>query len=216
MLTENVIGATQASHYVASSGAIVPIATPSPSPTPSPTPNSNNLANQISTWQILFGATVDYSVTFNGQPTMRFNPGSCEVDANWYATKPGDHIVFKCMIKSASGSGRGGIIGFDVYGNHPGVNNPGGRLWEVSNCASGNDNDSFNSPKTWSYQYVPSGSDWTQMTIDVTIPSTVFSKTDYGESITPSQISGFIPWLGPMDSVSANIWFAQPELYVNP
>lgn len=173
------------------------------------TSNSKNLAGPISKWNILFGASVDYSVTYNGQPTLRFNTGKCEVNDGWIAVKPGDHVVFKCWIKTNPSSGRGGIIGFDVYGTY-------GRLWEVSNEASGNDNNSFKSPKSWNYQYVPYGRDWTQMTIDITIPSTTFTHNDYGQSITPQQIRGLIPWLGPMNSISASIWFAGAELYINP
>ena len=67
---------------------------------------------------------------------------------------------------------------------------------------------------------VPYGSDWTKLTIDVTIPYTIFQQSDWQQPLPhgPQQIVGILPILGASwnQGESASVWFADAELYINP
>ena len=229
-------------------GGTDPTTTPTPTVTPQITPISGtNLAPILGQWgnyhlynNIYYGsisnpqiAFADFTNTHNENPSIRLGPRNNynlyrEVNFHWLPVSPGDHVVFRCWIKTEASTTnyKGGIIGFDVYGpiaDYVNGVSDNGRLWEVSNCANGDDNDSFGDPKTWNYQYVSYGNDWTLMTVDVTIPDTVFTHNDYGKPKTPQQINGLIPWLGANWMKSdwttlelSTVWFADAELYINP
>ena len=162
----------------------------------------------------------DFSVTHNGNPSIRidgpptqYNPYR-EVNHEWIAVRPGDHVVFKCWIKANPSSiGQGGIIGLDAYGAQSRIleitpRNPQSSIWNIVNSVP---------TEGGSVIYVPYGSGWTQLTIDVTIPSTTYTHDDYGKSISPQQIVGLIPFLGTSwrQGESASCWFADAELYIN-
>lgn len=124
-------------------------------------------------------------------------------------------MVMKCLIKTdpSSIAGPGGIIGFDVYSDYE-------RILEVHPCTP--QEDVWQVPNDYHVHmiYVPYGSDWTQITIDVVIPNTVYTINDYGRALThgAQRISGLIPWLGASwnNGESASVWFANAELYINP
>jgi len=161
----------------------------------------------------------DDSVTYNGHSSIRltapnnYNPYR-EVNNDWIAVHPNDHVVFTCLVKTASGTGNAGIIGFDAYGSSS-------RILEVHTCT----------PQTaiWNMKngvpvqggistYIPYSSDWTRLTLDVVIPSTTYSYNDFSQSIPTQQISGIIPWVGGGwngQSSYPNIWFVDAELFIN-
>jgi hypothetical protein len=143
-----------------------------------------------------------------------FNPYR-EVNNKWFAVRPGDVVFFRAIVKTDAGEGNAAIIGFDVYG-------PTSRILEVHKCT----------PQTaiWNLvdgvptqggtaNYVEYGTDWTILEFYVTIPSTVYSFDDFGNPITPQQITGLIPWVGGVwngRESYPDVWFANAELFVNP
>lgn len=160
---------------------------------------------------------LDYNVVRTPeQPSIRFegprgSPAPNEVNFDFISCSPGDRVLFRCWINSESSPvGHGAIIGLDVYGSQ--------RLWEVAPQTSGDDQDSFDSPKTWSYVWVPYGSDWTLIELDFIVPDKEFYVDDYGNlrSPSPQTIRGFIPWITASyrDAETANVWFADIEIYV--
>jgi hypothetical protein len=209
---------------------------PTPSATPSSThsPSSPNLVPIPNAWgsyeklgDVYFGKPsnpqlghVDYSVRHNGDVSIRIDGPAIpenqfrEINTDPISVNPGDHIVFTCWIKTAPSTiGDGGIIGFDVYGNYD-------RIWEVTNYATGNDNDCFDVINAWNYKWVPYGSDWTQIVIDVIIPDKTFTTNNFGSPLPngAQQISFIIPWIGASwkHNEAASVWFADAELFINP
>jgi hypothetical protein len=173
---------------------------------------STNPSNQI--------GFKDNSVLHNGHSSIRVEaPNSAnlyrEINFDWIAVKPGDHVVFRCWIKTASGTGNAAIIGFDVYGSsnrileiHP--CSPQSAIWNIVNDVP---------VQGGTPTYIPYGSDWTLLTFDVTIPSTHYTHDDFRNTIPSQQIAGFIPWVGGIwngRSSYPNVWFADAELYINP
>lgn len=159
--------------------------------------------------------------TYNGHSSLRLEPKNLinphrEINNYWITTPPGTHIVFRCWVKTSTdiASGRAGIIGFDAFSGS------GIRLCEVVPDLSGDDNVGFNYPKTWNYEWVDYSTDWTQVTIDATIPSTYYTYTYKDVAVSPAvQIAGIIPFLGANWQVGedeADVWFADAELYKDP
>jgi hypothetical protein len=168
----------------------------------------------------------DFSVTHNGNPSVRIDGpgtypnGAREVNHGWITVKPGDHIVFKCWIKTnPSTFGDGGTIAFDCYG-------PNERIMEVhprtiqTEIWNGGSRPTGWSGMAGSSIYIPYGRDWTQITLDVTIPYTTFTHNDWQKPLTygPQQITGILPMLAASwnKGESASVWFADAELYINP
>jgi hypothetical protein len=220
--------ASQQLNIISSQGIIeqnIPEPTPSPTPTPVPTPKGENFGAIPEAWHIgQEGSVLDYDVLSpSGNPTIRFGDGYTsrtsdshnlnEVNTGFIPVRPGDRIYFSCWIKSELSIGDGSNIGFDVYGSTQ-------RLWEVSDHASGNDNNCFNTPKDWDYNSVPNGAGWTQLVVDIIVPYTDFYYNDYGtiRDPAPQKICGFIAWLTPSwgSGETNRVWFGDAEIYVNP
>ena len=172
--------------------------------------------------QIIF---LDNSVTHNGHVSIRLEPHTVndvnfarEVDCEWYNVKPGDHIVAKCWMKIDNLPGylgldpndlstwKGARIGIDFYGANGyinGVSGPHGTLPQPDADIMAN--------------YVPWGTEgWVQRTIEFYVPSTVPIDPYYREG-NPEVPTSIVMWMqvtNPTDS--ANAWFADAELYINP
>ncbi len=160
----------------------------------------------------------DNNVLHNGHSSIRIDgPNSVnlyrEVNEGWYSVKPGDHIVFKCWVKTAaltSGTGKGAIIGFDCVGNNIRVmeahtRNPQSGVWDY--------------PQTGYAVYVPYGSDWTLLTLDTTIPATYYTHDYNGKPISPTQIQIIGLWITGSwhdQDMYPSVWFADAEFYINP
>ena len=215
-----------------------PIASPSPTPTASPRkvqvkatfssqgiiiPPGSNLVPIPSGWWIdRDGQTLDTSVTYNGMPSIRLDKTATtsnnlnrECDSITISVKPGNHIVFKCWMKTtASGLGdtnpySGARIGIDFYDNMriSALQSP-----TYPNTAEGE-----------RQMYVNWGtSEWTLRTIDFILPSTMaadgYLGHPIGGSYTPTCI---ILWMQVWSSTygatdSGKAWFANPQLYIYP
>jgi len=157
----------------------------------------------------------------NGNISLRIDPHregidlnhARELDTKWTPVKPGDHIVFRCWMKTSSASNPanngkptygGARIGIDFYGHTDVLG--GGRPSEEERT----------------YSYVPFGSDWTLKTWDFVVPDTWFetnnnwNSPDYGKPIVPQQIMGYIAWMQVTPVAEGVAWFADAELYINP
>jgi hypothetical protein len=148
---------------------------------------------------------LDHSVLHNGDVSIRDDPHTgadtnvCrEVDSHYsFSVNPGDHIIFRIWMKTSSYSGSGGAtLGWDWYGRN-------GRIGAIDNLQS--------DPSRW----VSWGNDWTQRTIDLTVPKVVVDPDQVNPSQTPTSIIlwiGALPWTAP----TGTAWFADAELYINP
>jgi hypothetical protein len=191
-----------------------------PSPTPTPGPSAKNLAPITSGFYMTFGtspqyAFLDYAVTRNGNPSIRLQAdatGYREIDGYWYDVKPGDKIYAAAWIKTADSTPAddnnallGARIGMDLYGVLP-----SGQMVQVDSYPHGGD-EHYASVVRWNTP------DWTHKTWNITVPSTYFTTTIWGDSISPTQISQVVIWLdGRPTNSGANAWFADTELYINP
>ncbi|MGD0644308.1 MAG: hypothetical protein ABSA75_05320 [Candidatus Bathyarchaeia archaeon] len=181
--------------------------------------DNTNLAVIPNDWCIgspaFANSVLDTNITHNGNPSITIYSDpvkSREVDGNWIAVNPGDHIVMKCWIKTdpsqetsvynhdpTDSYGAGARIGIDFYSN---VGNTG-----ISVLVNGVGSDAIHI--TGSIQSV--GSDvpwntsvWTLQTIDCIVPN--------GYNIT-----GMIPWLQVRPATDyGKAWFADAQLYINP
>jgi hypothetical protein len=61
-------------------------------------------------------------------------------------------------------------------------------------------------------------SQWTLRTWDIIVPSTIYTQDVDGVAIPPTQITYFVIWVDMVhvQGVTANSWFADAELYINP
>jgi hypothetical protein len=181
---------------------------------PTPTTNPVNYAPIPSAWDLTFGdnpqyAFVDYSVTHNGNPSIRVQPdyaGIREVDTDAISVKPGDHIVISCWIKTSSSSSGlngndwfGGRIGIDLYcAGHILYSHPTDDEGHASWVAFGTDN-------------------WTYKQFDFIVPSTWYTQDMIGLPVSPSQISFAIPWLQVVPATDTGlVWFADCTMQINP
>ena len=177
--------------------------------------SNHNQADQI--------AFKDDNVLHDGHSSIRLEQQNNvnkyrEVNFKWISVSPGQHILMKVWIKTnalTEGSGRGAIVGYDVYSKthrilevHPCT--PQTAIWNIVNeipVQGGVPN------------YIPYGSNWTQIIFDIIIPSNYYTHDDFGNSIPSQQISGIIPWLGATWNGQSNyptVWFADSELCINP
>lgn len=164
----------------------------------------------------------DDTVTYDGHSSIRVEEKNAinahrEVNNYWITTPPGTQIIFRAYVKTSSDiatGNRAAIIGFD------GISGTGVRLVEVAPQTSGDDNDSFDYPKTWNYEWVDYSSDWTLVEINVTIPNTLYTHDYKGNLLsTPERIAGILLFLGgnwQTGEAEADIWFADTVLYINP
>lgn len=156
------------------------------------------------------------SIRVDGPPTV-YN-GAREVNQQWNRVYAGDRVVFKMWVKTnPSTIGPGAIIGFDCFGAYDRILEVTKRvpdqtaIWNVVNGVP---------TQGGTAVYVPYGSDWTQITIDVTIPDYTYTYAD-GGGLLPhgaQQIVGIAPWVtGSWNyGETASVWFADAELYINP
>jgi hypothetical protein len=179
-------------------------------------PNPTNYASILNGWHLVFGknlqfAFFDYSVTHNGNPSIRVQAdyvGSRELNTDPLPVKPGDHIVFGCWIKTGhSSTGKdgndwfGGRIGVDMYcdghilASVPFGDEEGHRSWVAFNT------------DTWTYRQY-----------DFIIPTTWFSKDTIGQTVSPTQqISTIIPWIQVFPQTdTGQVWYADSVLQINP
>jgi hypothetical protein len=172
-------------------------------------------------------AQVDNSVLHNGNPSIRVGPdyvrGSREVDGAWIGVNPGDHIVYSVWIKTSayktSDMFPGGRLGMDFY---IGSSRGGGiATCDASGYQAGHPNDVENVAGNWRVVW---GSDWTQVTWDLHIPTTYYTyvtTTVNGVpgiyTCNPVQINSMVAWFDVRGATdTANAWFADPQLYINP
>jgi hypothetical protein len=187
-----------------------------------------NLAVIPKDWWLTFGPGpqiiyLDYSVIRTlGNPSIRLEPHTAndvnvarECDGTWYPTKPGDHIVAKCWIKTDSSTlaenadpYHGGRIGIDLYGPKG-----DGTITILDGYPHGGQ-EHLDSMVHWNTSV------WTLRTWDIIIPSTVYTKDVTGRTIPPTPITQFVLWMQAMQvndgTARGNVWFADAELYINP
>jgi hypothetical protein len=210
-----------------------PTPTPKPTQTPTPTPKptlppsttSSNLASIPSAWYIGDGSgnlrnghayiyQDSYVEHTAGNPSIRVDTdGYYSRDVylpQWtISANPGDHIVFKCWIKTGdAGTNNGNLIygrariGIDLFIQQ-------GSNWYDTAWHPDSSDDFAHS--------VPYGRDWTQVTWDLIVPSS-YTGYDFMTGIqhtgTPISIG---PWLQALPYTTApSVWFADAELYINP
>jgi hypothetical protein len=196
------------------------IPTPTPRPTPTPTATTaKNLAVIPDAWGPGYYPTVpqyaftDYSITHNGNPSMRLQKGGNtdpfgvidrSIWTNLYSCKPGDHIVASIWIRtdpsSTGDTTMGARLGIDMYGSGHIVDGyPGTHIDTTTN-------------------YVHWGTTtWTQRTYDFIVPSTVYTHDQTGATISGTQINGILLWIQARPGTdNANAWFSDATLYINP
>jgi hypothetical protein len=198
-----------------------------PTPTATSTPLLNNLAPLPSAWHLTYGTGpqiihLDTSVTYNGQPSIRLdrhtsadiNTGR-ECNTGGIRIKPGDHIVFKCWMKTtASGYGdtnpySGARIGIDFYNSQ--------RIAALQSPTYPDTNLGVRQ------NYVNWGtSQWTQRTIEFVVPQTIPADGWIGYPAGSLQTpTAMILWIQVWSSTYGSTdpgqaWFANTELYINP
>ena len=192
----------------------------SPSAPTTPTPPAGNLVPIPTGWWIdRNGQTLDYSVTYNGMPSIRLdkttsgnNPGR-ECNSITVSVHPGDRLVFSCWMKTtASGYGdtnpyAGARIGMDFYDNQ--------RIAALQSPTWPNTDQGVLA------NYVKWGTNgWVQRTIEITIPTSMpadgYLGHPAGGSYTPTNI---ILWMQVWSSTygttdTGKAWFANPTLYI--
>jgi hypothetical protein len=175
---------------------------------------ATNLASIPEAWYIdLPFLHLDNGVTYNGHPSIRLDPDTAPIRerdciGHWHNLKPGDHVILIVRIKTSSAQNPthngdktygGGRLGIDFYGGNE-VLPP-----SLPGTVYGYD------------PYVPFGSDWTERRYDLIIPDTTYDHNYAGQSISPRQIDGCIPWLQVLPLTESGLgWFAETELYINP
>jgi len=185
-----------------------------------------NLAVIPDDWGLTYGSGpqiiyLDYNVTHNGHVSVRLEPHTAndvntarECDGTWYLTKPGDHIVAKCWIKTDNSTPaenadpyHGGRIGIDLYGSKP-----DGSLAGIVDGYPHDGAEHLYSMVMWGTTV------WTQKTWDFIIPSTIYTKTTSGQTIDPTQVTHIVMWMQAMQvndgTAIGNAWFADAELYI--
>lgn len=180
-------------------------------------------------------ASLDYGTLHNGDVSIRTGPdyvrGTREVDGAWLNVKPGDHIVFSAWIKTATYTSNsqysGAEIGLDFYIHSnlgygiATVDTAGHQAGHPQNAEIEQDYSSF----TGGITYVHWGQDWTQITWDLTVPTTYYNYVTISSNSLPFapyscssvQIDSVVPWFEGRDvSANANCWFADPVFLINP
>jgi hypothetical protein len=188
-------------------------------------------------WNIGFGTGpqiifLDYSVVHTaGKPSIRLEPHTSadvntarECDGTWYPTKPGDHIVAKCWIKTDNSTPaenadpyHGGRIGIDFFAPLG-----DGHITIVDGLPGTVSPAYFGDPSTLHLAAMVHWNTptWTLKTIDIVIPSIIYTKDVVGRTIPPTPITQFVLWMQAMQvgdgTARGNAWFADAELYINP
>jgi hypothetical protein len=210
-----------------------PTPTSTPTPTPAPSPYvGTNLAPMPDMWEEWDGGLndymfIDYTVLGpSGNPSIRIEAdppdypdqplstwgersGFIKEPNYWIPVKPGDHIVFRCLMRLNAGNGvyngapeySGAKLGIDFYDNT-------GWIGDTS-ALNGNP---YQTDAETRAMYVHWGTTtWIVRTMDFYIQNT-YSET--GSARVPT---GMIPWIQvmPWDNTGYG-WFADCELYVNP
>ena len=174
--------------------------------------NATNLAEIPDDWQLNDSAYVfvDYSVGYGGNPSLRLQPGG-DIDpfgskdrSAWtnnpynIPVKPGDHIVATGWIKTdATGQSYGARIGVELKGSGYILTPPTG---------------------VYQSQFVPWGTPtWTQVTLDVYVPTTAFTQDQTGASIPPTYVNAIGMWIQALPGdAPGNAWSSNAQLYINP
>ena len=206
-----------------------PSPTPSPSPTPTPTSaplsgysgtNSAPISASSNAWSVYsvyptpnnINNVLDYSNTFGDQPSILSEPAlgttdkTREIDSIWIPISPGEHIVWSVYMMSGSSGGQrqtgtdAAQIGWDYYGTN-------GRI--CGNLDVSADYEPYS---------IGWNTGWTQVTYDLTIPTSVTADGTTGGYYAGQQVmpTGVILWLQPEYCDSGLVWFAGSTLYINP
>ncbi|MGA3059747.1 MAG: hypothetical protein ABSD92_05195 [Candidatus Bathyarchaeia archaeon] len=151
---------------------------------------------------------VDYNVTYNGDPSLRLQPGGGIDDFNlsdraaWMncpfgvSVNPGDNISCSAYLETGISNDSG------LYGFRIGID-----MW-----SSGFSYD-LGGPHS---NYVPWNSTWTLVTINFTVPTTNFTENEVGNSIPSCQASYIEMWCQANNANdSGNVWISDAQLYIN-
>lgn len=169
---------------------------------------------------------VDNAVLHNGHSSIRIDPPlasnptkSREVNSKWIAIKPGDHIVFKCWIKTGTIAGytfnpnnaatfKGARIGVSYYSSTAFINDICGPHGTLPNPPA----DTLANWVTWNT------AGWVQKTIDFIVPKTVLNRSTGAYQVPCGIIAWMQVWSYPNNSPTTlgSGWFADAELYINP
>ena len=212
--------------------------TPTPTPSPTQTPTSQNLEPLSAFLSDVNGAassyaSLDYSVTHNGNPSIRIGTDSSgshggstrEIDGAWINVKPGDHIYYAIWAKTAAydnwNAPYNGIrMGFDAYVTSY-VPELGRTCTGVSRPNAGHPSDAENGlPYNQKHWQIPWGTDWTLLYWDITMPTTQVTSLeqdgrDY--ACNPAYISQIVAIVDAREvEDNAYAWFSEPVLYINP
>jgi hypothetical protein len=215
-------------------------------------PNDTNLL-PITAWNMQYDTAPyiyfypDTDVQHDGSNSIRSEPHTSadvnharEINSGWIPVKPGDRILFRAWVKTATLTNTdhttGGRIGIDFYcGRLPAGVTVGvvdgqphgyyyiGGAWYSRGDASYVDG-------AWDYAnyqtfddvplsdfLLPWGNDWTQLEWDVFVPTKVYTQNYEADAIEAQQICGIIAWMDCRNvGDAANAWFADTELYINP
>jgi len=162
-----------------------------------------------------------------------FDNSTHESNQNWTLLNFGDTVHISVWFKAENyeqveTTSNGMAVGCDVYGAHC-------RIWEIHECISGDDNDSFDYPD-------PAPMDWKKLSISTwqksevvfTIPPTNFAHDDYGHYFNDTiyfeggpyenqHVDGCVPWIGVNwrnssygESCPADIWYTDFCMRINP
>ena len=156
-------------------------------------------------------AVLDYSNTFDEQPSILSESAlgttdtTREIDSVWIPISPGDQFVWSIyMMSGPSGgqhqTGNAAQVGWDYYGSNGRICGNFDLSSEYNTCAIG-----WNTP-------------WTQVTYDLTIPTTVTADGTTGGYGAGQQVvpTGVILWLQLEYCNSGQVWFAGSTFYINP
>ena len=177
-------------------------------------------------YSILANNHIDNTVLFNGQATIRIDPHTSsdtntarESDSLWTAISPGKHIVFSVWIKTDTNSGStfypqcGGRIGIDFYGSTylTGISWAGQYVYPWQSWTEQAVSDNWVSDASGGWQH---------RTLDFIVPTLVHNDwaDPTGNLGTMEQPGAMIPWMqaGPYDNTQTSVWFADPEIYIDP
>jgi len=182
-------------------------------------------------------------VTEDGYTALRLDVDDTEMMtrecvSHWISVSPGDHLVFRALVKTGSHANTvytGGRIGIDFYVNL--VAPPqyvticttlpydyeyvdGG--WRSGSLPSSHytgvaPETGLGNPVVTEFK-LPWNNNWTLLEYDIVVPTTSFTKDVKGNTLpTASQIIGCYPWVDAREiGDDAYAYFAEPEFYVNP
>jgi len=154
-------------------------------------------------------------VRTTGKPSIRIEPHTTadlntarECDGIWYPVKPGDHIIAESWMRVLTGPSTNGYprcgarIGIDFYAS---TLLPATAFWTTY----------FGGDFSKGYVQDSNGGTWQKRVLDFIVPATVGDSG--GNPQVPTSIVLWLqgaPWS--VDSTATTVWFADPELYINP